>query len=192
MSVEQTTQLIQLILNSILMAIACVGILSGLLVRYTAINTQLRQANQAYFDLWCSSHVLRSRRLVQLKKQIYQLRQAYKLAHLGLLILQYALFCTAMSTLLLTLRTLCAWSWLIPSSLFFFVVALTILLLGIAVTCLDFWISNRSLGDEIRWIRSLSRNEIATAATLQPHPRRRLRAAESSSKSLPEPKASRG
>jgi hypothetical protein len=51
MSVEQTTQLIQLILNSVLMTVACTLLLSRITMRQTALEEQLHAANRQCLEL---------------------------------------------------------------------------------------------------------------------------------------------
>jgi len=107
MSVDQTSQLIQLVLNSVLMAIACGLVLLALLTRHTAIYQQLCLLSrdvQALFDgidpLWdafisedvfpsAARHYLpaatRRERASLLKAQQQYLRQRYRLTQTSVL-----------------------------------------------------------------------------------------------------------
>ena len=51
MSVEQTTQLIQLILNSMLMIVACALLLSRITTRQAALEESLQAANRQCLEL---------------------------------------------------------------------------------------------------------------------------------------------
>ncbi|NJN59144.1 MAG: hypothetical protein HC879_17430, partial [Leptolyngbyaceae cyanobacterium SL_5_9] len=97
MSLEQTNQLIQLVLNSALMMAACVVLLGGLLVRHTATHRQLRSLNQEYSELMVGSVLLKGDRLLQVKHQLRQLRQQYQDAFRSILVIHYALLTFVLS-----------------------------------------------------------------------------------------------
>lgn len=156
MSLEQTSQLIQLVLNSVLMVAACVMILAVLLVRHTATHRQLRSLNQEYSELMGSSVLLRGDRLLQVKHQLRQLRQQYQDAYRSILVIHCALLIFVSSGLTVALRTIANADWLITAALVLFVVGLVMLLLGLTLALVDLHAAKRSLWDEIRWALSLS------------------------------------
>lgn len=156
MSLEQTNQLIQLVLNSVLMVAACVVILAGLLVRHTATHRQLRSLTQEYSKLMSGSALLRGDRLLQVKHQLRQLRQQYQGAYRSILVIHGALLTFVLSGLTVALRTIASADWLIAAALVLFIVGLVILLLGLTLAVVDLHTAKRSLWDEIRWALSLS------------------------------------
>lgn len=156
MSLEQTSQLIQLVLNSVLMVAACVMILAVLLVRHTATHRQLRSLNQEYSELMGNSVLLRGDRLLQVKHQLRQLRQQYHDAYRTILVIHCALLTFVLSGLTVALRTIANADRLITAALVLFTVGLVLLLLGLALALADLHASKRSLWDEIRWALSLS------------------------------------
>lgn len=157
MSVEQTTQLIQLILNSMLMMVACALLLSRISLRQTALEEGLQAARQSLerLDLgnehWSEGKgVDRSTsRVLQAKKHLRQLQHRYRVVRYSVLANAYALVCAIASTLTLALRTLINLEWLVPISLGLFVFGVTLLLLGVGLMLLDLHTADRALWDEI-------------------------------------------
>lgn len=167
MSVEQTDQLIRLILNSLLLVVACVIVLSGSLMRHSAVVNQLRSAQREYFELLEGAGAFRTDRLMQLKFQVRQLRQRYWMAHVSTLTAHYALlFCIA-SALVIAFRTLINSNWLIHAALVLFVLGMGILLISIGVMLLDFYSSKRSIWDEINWLLNLGTPRQKPPGTIQ-------------------------
>jgi hypothetical protein len=152
MNIEQTSQLIQLILNSVLMVTACVIVLGALLVRHVAVGGRLRLVIREYVELMANSGGTRGDRPLHLKHQLHQLRQHYKLAHSAILVLYYALSTLVVSTFALVLRTLLNWNWLIQLSLTLFVIGIAVLLLGVGLALLDFQTSKYSPWGEVSLI----------------------------------------
>jgi hypothetical protein len=152
MSVEQTSQLIQLILNSALMVTACVITLGGLLVRHAAINDRLRLTHREYFELFSGIGVLKGDRRSQLRQQLRQLRQRYRLAYRSLLAVHSALVCLLSSTFVMALRTLVNWNGLISGGLVLFAIGVGIFLVGAGFALLDFYTAGRSLPENFMGI----------------------------------------
>ncbi len=171
MSVDQTSQLIQLVLNSVLMAIACGLVLLALVTRHTAIHQQLRSLSrdvQALLDgidpLWdafisedvfpsAARHYLpvttRRERVSQLKVQQQYLRQRYRLTQTSVLITYGALLLLLGNVGLLALRTLIGWDWLVTISLYLFAGGTVVFLLGVGLAVVDIYKSRRSLLEEL-------------------------------------------
>ncbi len=152
MSVEQTQQLIQLILNSVLMLTVCVIVLGGLSLRHNALSCQLQSLNQEYFALLKATGLLRGDRPLQIRGQLRQLRQRYRTVHYSIVIIHYALICFVVSTLMLILRTLLHSVFLIHASLVLSMMGLAILLLGMGLALIDFHAAKRSLWEEMNWV----------------------------------------
>ncbi|MBW4521982.1 MAG: DUF2721 domain-containing protein [Scytolyngbya sp. HA4215-MV1] len=161
MDVEQTTQLIQLILNSVLMINVCVFLLIGLLPRQTGLNQRLQTIGREYAERLHNLPLARSvdaslgrePHQLHLKKQLRQLQQRYKTAQSGVLLTCSALLFFITSTFLLALRTLVSGLWLIPASLGLFCAGIALLLLSVVVTLIDLHATERSLWQELReWL----------------------------------------
>lgn len=166
MSVEQTTQLIQLILNSVLMACACTVLLNRISLRQTALEEQLHASNRQCADLLGTGGEGRSEatrgdrstnRLLQAKKHLRQLQYRYQVIRYGVLANAYALLCALASTLALALRALVYMEWLVPLSLGLFVLGVTLLLLGVSLMLIDMHTADRSLWEEITGLLSPGR-----------------------------------
>lgn len=149
MTVQQTSQLIQLILNSVLMVNASAIVLAILMLRYGMVHNQLRSLNQTYIaeleqeDSWWSKHLLR------VNRQLRLLQQRYRSTVTSVFIVQSAVVTFATSTLLLTLRTILSIDWLITGSLWLFIIGIVVLLAGVAIAFLDIYHTGRLLREDI-------------------------------------------
>lgn len=133
MSVDQTSQLIQLMLNSVLMMALCGSLAIGLIIRQRAIVSQLRLLKPLYEDAATGLRLFPPERFLQLKAQLRLLRRHYRLIRLACWSANSALVLCAGSTLLLALRTLVLLNRLIPLSLLLFTSGAALLLLGIVL-----------------------------------------------------------
>lgn len=158
MGVEQTSQLIQLILNSVVMVLASVVVLGGLLIRYTAMVARCRALNRDYLEAMADYEGPEAtpdrlrQRLLPLKAQLYRVRLHCRVAQNSILTLYLGLFCYVASTLCLSLRTVFNINSLINLSLWIFVLGVVVNLCGIALALIDFYIARSSLHDEISWL----------------------------------------
>jgi hypothetical protein len=185
MSVEQTTQLIQLILNSVLMTITCALLLGRAETRQAIAAERLQIALHHYDDLLKLSNLAGSfpevssfpveptrrtseNRLLQAKKSLWQLQHRYKLSYRSWLALHYALLFSIVSTFALALRSLCQIEWLIPLALAAFVLGVSVLLLGVGLTLFDLHLSDLSLWEELQEMLHPSRSETASRMGLRP------------------------
>jgi hypothetical protein len=169
MSVEQTTQLIQLILNSVLMTVACALALSRLGTRHTSIEEKLQTANQWYTSLLETgkevrvadgSASFREVRLFQAKKSLRRLQRRYTVTHYSLLATHYALLFSIGSIFTMTLRALINADWLIVAALGLFVVGVACLLLGIGLTLIDLHSSDLHLLEEVQGMLTTDRTAV--------------------------------
>ena len=174
MSVEQTTQLIQLILNSVLMSVVCALALSGLTVRHAAISDRLEESRQD--ELLTNLDLARNHSMS--RRQLRRLQQRYSISRYSVLTAYYALFFSGLSCFALALRGILDWNWLISVALGVFVFGIASLLVAVGLTLLEIHLSdfakqishgNRPLLDEAshlwRWgkqprLRSNSRRPI--------------------------------
>ncbi|MBD2464324.1 DUF2721 domain-containing protein [Oscillatoria sp. FACHB-1407] len=155
MSIEQTSQLLQLILNSVLMLTTCVVIWGVLTVRHIAIHHRLRGLNQEYFELLNHAVMLRGDRLHQIRNQLQQFRQRYQTIYLSLLTLYGAVLFLSISAFMIVLRSLLNWQWLITGSLLLFALGTGAMLVGIGLALLDFYRSRQTMVEEMSWVLGL-------------------------------------
>ncbi|MBW4525875.1 MAG: DUF2721 domain-containing protein [Phormidium tanganyikae FI6-MK23] len=148
MSIDDTTQLIQLILNSVLMLLACAFVLGGLLLRRSVIENRLQITNVEYFQ--SLDRFDQSNRLLMLQKQIRYLQQRVKSANNGILVMYYAFILFVSSTFALAIRTVFSAEWLVTGSMALFVAGTAILLFSVAIVLVDLHQSDRPFWQEMR------------------------------------------
>ncbi len=168
MSVEQTTQLIQLILNSVLMSVACALLLGGLTAHHAAIAHQLQLLTQRGLDgtdsRWRSESALdlsgnpSGNPSGNLRRQLQLAQYRYRLSRYSVLSAYYALLFAIISCFALTIRGMLDWNWLIPFALALFVLGVSTLLVAVGLTLIDFHLSGNPLLDEARRLLSLGRD----------------------------------
>lgn len=171
MSVDQTSQLIQLVLNSVLMAIACSLVLLAVVTRQTVTDYQLQRLNrdaQALLDgidplreAFIAEDVfpsasryylpfsVRRERASQLKLQQKHLRQRHRMTQASILTTSVALLLLLSSTGLLALRTLIDWDWLVTLSLYLFTAGTLVFLISVGLALLEAYRSRGSLLEEL-------------------------------------------
>jgi hypothetical protein len=183
MRVEQTDQLIQLILNSVVMMLTCVMVVGGWTTRHAATIDRLRLLQQEHLDRQdspltgfdrSSSHHVQQRRLSQFKANRLTLRRQYRLTQASVVTAVYALFCAVSSTLAIVCRALVDWNGLILIALVLFVAGLSLLLLSIGLVLVDIHLSSRSLWHEILKAELLKSNEVVTVKSSMRSPSRRM------------------
>ena len=145
MSVHQTSQLIQLILNSALMITVCVGLMGGLWLRHGEIAHQLQSRKSQLLKAINPSNRSDPEQLTQLRQERLHLQRRYRLIHTSTLVIHYALLGFIASLFILALRTLVNLSWLIPISLFLFIVGAGGVLVSVAFALMDFYQGNQAL-----------------------------------------------
>jgi len=167
MSIQQTTQLIQLILNSVLMLNAAAIVLGILMLRHGMLHNQLRSLNQDYVAELEQTEGWWNRRLLQAGRQLRQLQQHHRSTAKSVLCMQCAVATFAASTLLLTLRTIISLDGLIACSLWLVVAGILALLAGLGLALLDFYRTGRLLEQDVnRGQRRFPANEpVAIAQT---------------------------
>lgn len=182
MSVEQTTQLIQLILNSVLMGVACALVLGGLTARHGAIRQQLQSMSRPDYsqelDNWIVKPLTELPRshIHQIRHQIKRLRYRYQISRYSVLSAYYALLFSALSCFALVLRGLIQWNGLIPFALGLFVLSVATLLVAIGLTLVDWHLSDRALLEEVHKLLSGGSADYGILTQLSRHSSTRSRA----------------
>ena len=121
MSIEQTAQLIQLVLNSMLMLVGCALVSNRLGMRHSILVDRLQSLMAQYTDLLEAEAALppglpftSDPHLILAKKQLRQLQSRYTLTYSSLLAVHAALLLAIGNVFLLSLRSLLDLDWLIP------------------------------------------------------------------------------
>ncbi|GAB4133554.1 MAG: hypothetical protein Fur0046_04450 [Cyanobacteria bacterium J069] len=166
MSVEQTTQLIQLILNSALMVAVGAVVWLGLMLRWVWLDSLRRlsgleaprDAGESWRDRRLGWNHSSARSMAGLRRSDRRLKRQHQTATLSLFTAHGGLLLLLSSTLLLSLRTLWQANWLIQLSLGTFVLGVGGLLIGLGLCLVDWALSDgrRSHRLDRRWSRSLS------------------------------------
>ncbi len=159
MSVEQTSQLISLILNSVLMTMLSAILLGGTWLRQNTLLRQLRQVRSHYHRLTRSEEAVPVRdsvstalsatdlalprkmtsihQLKQLREQRQRLSYQYQWNRVGLLTLHVAVLIFSASLFVLALRSLLAFDSLISVALLLFTIGTAGLLTGTGCALVD-------------------------------------------------------
>ncbi|MEM9946371.1 MAG: hypothetical protein AAF810_09950 [Cyanobacteria bacterium P01_D01_bin.36] len=159
MSIEQTSQLILLILNSVLMTLLSSILLGGAWLRQNALMQQLSKTRSHYRQLTRavsgsatdpSAHTPSQTPsqtpadLKQVRARRAQLSCQYQWSRIGMLILHTTLLTFSVSLFALALRSLLAFDSLISTALFLFTVGAAGLLVGTGCILIDFAKGNSS------------------------------------------------
>lgn len=147
MGVEQTTQLIQLILNSVLISVVCALTLAGVMARHGAVGSQLQALTRHQAELWDQGW---DEQALGVRKALRSLQQRYQVSRYSLLAMHYAFTLALLSTFMLALRTIVIGDWLIPLAMGCFVLGVAVLLLGFGLLLIDLHLSDRPLLEESR------------------------------------------
>ncbi|MEX0269859.1 DUF2721 domain-containing protein [Leptolyngbyaceae cyanobacterium UHCC 1019] len=159
MSVEQTTQLIQLILNSVLMSVACAVVLCGLTERHAAIGDRLEDI-QPEDRLNTTLDIIRNHPIR--RRQLRRLQQRYSISRYSVLTAYYALLFSGLSCFALALRGILDWNWLISVALGVFVFGIAALLVAIGLTLIEIHLS-----DSVKSISMKDRPPLGEASNIE-------------------------
>ena len=159
MSIEQTSQLISLILNSVLMTLLSAAMLGGAWLRQNGLGLQLQQVQKQYRRLTYqqSSDQTRNAQPTQTRNQLkaqlkkvrdqrQRLMRQYRWSYIGMLLLHTVLLVFGISLLALSLRSLFLIDGLISTALVLFALGVTGLIVG--TTCLFIDISQGNSGSD--------------------------------------------
>lgn len=138
MTIEQTTQLIQLILNSALMMAIALAWWGIVWLRYTAIAAQLQEQQRRIIQLLDTGYRTLDQ-LAILKQQRFELQTRYRLTRHSAWLMHYVLLALMGSVFCLALRTLVRVNGLIPTALILFVLGIGGLLLSVGIALMEFY-----------------------------------------------------
>ena len=149
MSIEQTNQLILLMLNSVLMTLLSAALLGGAWLRQNMLSQQLGQVRRRYQQMTqCPTPGIASAGLAleksqikanlkRLREQRQRLSNQYLWSHLGMLTLHVALLIFSVSLFALALRSLLSFDGLIATALVLFTLGSAGLLAGTGCILID-------------------------------------------------------
>lgn len=179
MSIEQTTQLIQLILNSVLMVAVGVVVWLGLMLRWVWLDSLLRGVDgdvsrdglkvlgDRPWRLEQRWGRVAGRSLMALRRNNRRLKRHHQMVTMSLLVAHGSLLLLVSSTLLLALRTLMQANWLIQLSLGVFVLGVGGVLLALGL-CLTDWALTDERGAVERGIVRPQRSEVKLSLRRSP------------------------
>ena len=160
MSIEQTNQLILLILNSVLMMLLSAALLGGAWLRQSMLSQQLDQLRVRYqtithgFDVAAEPLEEKLKKtnakasLKKIRSDRQRLSSQYHWSHIGMLMLHVVLLVFSVSLLALALRSLLSFDSLISTALILFTVGTVGLLAGTGCILIDLMQGN-SGGDSL-------------------------------------------
>lgn len=157
MSVEQTTQLIQLLLNSVVMGVVCALVVGAVTARHHVLSEEIQALSQASTQE-VNPVGIRAQVLQQRRQQRF-LHTRYRIVGYSVLTAYYALLFSMLSGFLLALRGLFGADWLIPIALVLFAIGISTLLVTVGLTLIEWHLSHRLLLDEAGNLLSGGRTE---------------------------------
>lgn len=159
MSIEQTNQLILLILNSVLMTLLSAALLGGAWLRQNTLSAQLQQVCRRYYQLTRQPHATEvyphdpntddlKADLKRMRDQRQRLSNQYTWSHVGMLTLHVVVLIFGVSLFALALRSLLRFDSLIFTALFLFTLGSAGLLAGTSCILVDL-LQGNSGGDSL-------------------------------------------
>ena len=158
MSIEQTNQLILLILNSVLMTLLSAALLGGAWLRQDTLSAQLQQVCQRYYQVTRQPQASDAYRssdkdslkadLKRMRDQRQRLSNQYIWSHIGMLTLHVVVLIFGVSLFALALRSLLLFDGLISTALFLFTLGSAGLLIGTGCVLVDL-VQGNTNGDSL-------------------------------------------
>ncbi|NJL44957.1 MAG: DUF2721 domain-containing protein [Leptolyngbyaceae cyanobacterium SM2_3_12] len=136
MSIAQTTQLLQLVLNSAVMMVIALAWWGIVAMRLSAVTDQMQRLRR---QLRQGDGALRQGSLARLRQHRHELGVRYRLTRHSVLIMHYVLLVLMTSLLLLSLRALINANGLITVALFLFVMGCAGIVLSVALALMEFY-----------------------------------------------------
>jgi uncharacterized BrkB/YihY/UPF0761 family membrane protein len=144
MSVEQTSQLIQLIMNSVLMGVVCALVLNGMSARCAALEEAWRRLDEEEREVRYASR----------RKLWRRLHQRLQVSHYSVLAGYYALLFSLLSLLLLALRAVLQFDLLVSGAIGLFGIGVTALLLSVGLGLIEMHWSDLPMLEEFKGLLS--------------------------------------
>jgi hypothetical protein len=148
-SIAQTSQLLQLILNSAVMMVIALVWWGVIVFRLNTVSNQMRRINKRYRRIPPDDNQKRVR--LRLRQHRHDLTVRYRLTRHSVLIMHYVLMAQMASLFLLSLRALVNSNFLITMALFMFVMGTAGILLSVALALMEFYQLNVLTEYESSW-----------------------------------------
>jgi Protein of unknown function (DUF2721) len=161
MSIELMIRSISLILAPVLMVSSCALFLNGLLQRYYAISSTMRAMHRERFDLLRAAGTsltgalesidgVTAERLHEIETQLPNMLQRHNLIQHAVLVVDVAILVFVVSMFIIAFADMTNSPWTALVALFCFLTGMGVLLLGVAITTIEVYRSQRELTYEIR------------------------------------------
>jgi len=148
-SIAQTSQLLQLILNSAVMMVIALVWWGVVVFRLNTVSNQMRRIHRRYRRVPPDDNQQRVRS--RLRQHRHDLTVRYRLTRHSVLMMHYVLLAQVASLFLLSLRALVNSNLLITMALFMFVMGTAGILLSVALALMEFYQMNVLTEHESRW-----------------------------------------
>lgn len=149
MSIAQTSQLLQLVLNSAVMMVIALIWWGVVVFRLNMVSNHMQRLRRQCRRTQADDD--RQQLLMRLRQRRHDLTVRYRLTRHSALIMHYVLLSLMASLLLLSLRALVNSNLLITSALFLFVLGAAGILLSVALALMEFYQLNLLMVQEPDW-----------------------------------------
>ncbi len=164
MTVQVTTQIIQLILAPVVMITSCALVLGGLISRYAAINDRMRLMARERLELWRNpagavqvTEDFRSERIQEIDMQVPDLLRRHQLLHHSVLTVYIAILLFVLCMFVIALAAVSDSAALATVVLIIFLCGTGGLLIAVSLAIVEVRASHRSVEYEIRHVSSLGK-----------------------------------
>ena len=170
LSIEITIRSISLIVAPVVMVSSCAIFSNGLLQRYTAIANMMRAMHRERLDLLRAAGKsvtgalesidgVAAERLLEIESQLPNMLRRHNLIQNAVLVVDVAILVFVVSMFLIAFADMMNSSWSALVALFCFLTGMGVLLLGVAITTIEVYRSQRELTYEIRHGLSLGKEK---------------------------------
>ena len=162
MDLNFLTRALQLILAPVVMVTASGILLSGLLARYTNLTTIIRTMAAERLDLVMGhnnrdSDPRASERLKEIDLQLPFIRRHHRLAHQSILCIYSSATALIVDMLAIAVSAITGRAWAVVVALMVFLIAVSLMLLGLFFTASDIVTSERALSEEVDRVMRLKK-----------------------------------
>ncbi len=168
MNIDTTIRTISLIVAPVVMVSSCALFLNGLLQRYHAISSTMRMMHRERLDLLratgksvtdalASIDGITAERLHEIETQLPNMLLRHNLIRNAVLVVDVAILVFVLSMFIIAVANMTNSSWMAIIALLCFLVGMGVLLLGVAITTIEVYRSQRELAYEIRHGLSLGK-----------------------------------
>src|SRR2546430_2333497 len=161
MNIDTTIRTISLIVAPVVMVTSCALFLNGLLQRYHAISSTMRAMHRERLDLLRAAGKsvtgalesidgVTAERLHEIEIQLPKMLQRHNLIQRAVLVIDVAILVFVVSMFFIAFADMTNSSWTALVALFCFLTGIGVLLLGVTITTIEVYRSQRELTYEIR------------------------------------------